>query len=148
MIALIQRVSQASVKINNQQYSAIKRGFAILLGIFNYDSAKDVDKLIEKIAFLRIMSDSRGKMNQSILETKGEILLVSQFTLCADLKKGRRPSFVKAKEPITAEKLYKLFCEKLSTKGIPVKTGKFATHMQVALINDGPVTIILDSNDL
>lgn len=94
------------------------------------------------------MSDENGKMNKSILDKKGEILLVSQFTLCADLKKGRRPSFIKAKELKEAEKLYELFAQKLNDKQIPAKTGKFAAYMDVQIFNDGPVTIILDSKKL
>ncbi len=145
MIALIQRVTKGKVSIKNKVHSEIGHGFVILLGIFEEDSEKDVEKLVEKIANLRIMSDEQGKMNRSILDTKGEILLVSQFTLAADLSAGRRPSFIKAKQPEEAEQLYELFVEKLRNNGIPVKTGKFGEYMEVAIFNDGPVTIIANS---
>ena len=148
MIALIQRVTKASVSINKQQYSAINNGYVILLGIFKDDTEKEAEKLVDKICNLRIMSDEQGKMNKSILDTKDEILLVSQFTLCADVKDGRRPSFIDAKEPKEAEKLYILFARQLEKKGIPTKTGKFAAYMEVQIFNDGPVTFILDSKNL
>lgn len=145
MISLIQRVSSGSVTINDKLYSKINAGYVILLGIFEKDNEKDADKLVEKIINLRIMSDSEDKMNKSILYTKGDILVVSQFTLCADLTFGRRPSFIKAKKPDEAKKLYEYFVKKLSQSGLTVKTGKFGAMMQVEIINDGPVTIIIDS---
>lgn len=148
MISLIQRVSKASVSIENKVYSLINHGYVILLGIFKDDTDQDVDKLAEKISTLRIMSDEKGKMNKSILDCKGEILLVSQFTLCADVKGGRRPSFINAMEPKEAEKLYNLLAQKLKAKNVTVRTGKFATYMEVAIFNDGPVTLILDSKEL
>ncbi|MBI4225619.1 D-tyrosyl-tRNA(Tyr) deacylase [Candidatus Roizmanbacteria bacterium] len=148
MIALIQRVTKGSVFINSQQFSAINKGYVVLLGIYKDDAENDVAKLVEKISTIRIMSDEQGKMNKSILDTKAEILLISQFTLCADVTGGRRPSFINAKEPKEAERLYNLFSKKLKEKNIPVKTGKFAAYMQVQIFNDGPVTIILDSKNL
>ncbi len=143
MIALIQRVTKAKVVIKNKTYSEIKNGYIILLGIFKQDTEQQGTKLANKITNLRIMSDKNKKMNQSILDTQGEILVVSQFTLCADTNQGRRPSFIKAKEPKEAKKLYHLFCQKLKEKNLIVKTGKFSTHMEVQIFNDGPVTIIL-----
>ena len=145
MIALIQRVSQAKVSIDKKVYSQIGQGYVILLGIFKEDTEKDVDKLAEKISTIRIMPDAKGKIDKSILDSKEEILLVSQFTLCADVRGGRRPSFINAKEPKEAERLYLLLAKKLEEKHIPVKTGKFAAYMQVQILNDGPVTIILDT---
>lgn len=148
MIALIQRVSKGKVVISNQTASEIGQGYVILLGIFKEDSEKDVVKLIDKVVNLRIMGDEQGKMNKSIVETGGKILVVSQFTLASDLAGGRRPSFIKAMEPTEAEKLYNLFVEKLKEKNIDVKTGKFGESMQVQIFNDGPVTIIADSKKI
>ncbi len=145
MIALIQRVKKGKVLIDSKIHSEIGAGQIILLGIFNQDSEKDIEKLVEKVANLRIMSDDKGKMNLSILDTQGEILVVSQFTLAADLTFGRRPSFLDAKEPKEAEKLYELFVEKLKGKGLKVETGKFGEYMEVEILNDGPVTIIVDT---
>ena len=145
MITIIQRVSKAKVIIKGKQYSSIGAGYVILLGIFEDDTEQDVNKLVDKIVGLRIMSDNNDKMNLSIMDVKGEILVVSQFTLCADVSGGRRPSFIKAKKPEEAEKLYKLFVEKLKQAGLNVKTGKFGEYMEVQIFNDGPVTIILNS---
>ena len=147
MIALIQRVSSGKVTVKNKLISEIAKGYVILLGIFEEDEDADVLKLVEKISSLRIMSDAQDKMNLSIVDVKGEILLVSQFTLVADLTSGRRPSFIKAKSPDMAKPLYELFIHKLKEKGIPVKTGQFGTYMQVNIVNDGPVTIIADSKN-
>ncbi len=148
MLALIQRVTQSKVIIENKVFSEISRGYIILLGIFEEDNEGDVSKLADKIANLRIMSDSEGKMNKSILETSGEILLVSQFTLCADTSGGRRPSFIKAKKPQEAKTLYELLALKLEEKNIPVKTGEFGAYMDVQIFNDGPITILLDSQKI
>ncbi len=145
MIGLIQRVTKAEVNIKGKPYSSIGAGYVILLGIFETDSEADVNKLVDKIVGLRIMSDKADKMNLSITDVKGSILVVSQFTLCADVSGGRRPSFIKAKKPDEAEKLYKLFVDKLNNKGLEVKTGSFGEYMEVAIFNTGPVTIILDS---
>jgi len=145
MIALIQRVNKGVVNIHGKPYSSIGAGYVILLGIFEDDTEQDVNKLVDKIIGLRIMSDKEDKMNLSIMDVKGEILVVSQFTLCADVSGGRRPSFIKAKKPEEAEKLYKLFVEKLKQAGLNVKTGKFGEYMEVQIFNDGPVTIILNS---
>lgn len=148
MIAVVQRVKKGSVRINNRVFSQIRQGYVILVGVFENDSEDDVTKLTKKITHLRIMSDKQGKMNKSIIETGGEILLVSQFTLCADLTQGRRPSFIKAKNPQEAEKLYQLFIQKLQQNNIPVKTGRFGQYMTVEIVNDGPVTIIVDSKKI
>lgn len=148
MIALIQRVTRAKLFIDGAVYSQINSGYVVLLGVCEDDIEKDVLKLVDKISGLRIMSDEEKKMNRSIVDVKGEILLVSQFTLCADVSGGRRPSFIKAKKPEEAEKLYKLLAKKIQEKNITVKTGKFAAYMQVELVNDGPVTIIMDSKNI
>jgi D-tyrosyl-tRNA(Tyr) deacylase len=148
MIAVIQQVKKGSVKIGDKVFSQINFGYVILLGIFEEDMEKDAIKLTEKISNLRIMSDEQSKMNKSIMGTKGEILLVSQFTLCADVTGGRRPSFIKAKKPDEAKKLYELFVQELKEKNIPVKTGKFGKYMTVEIVNDGPVTIIVDSKKI
>lgn len=147
MIAVVQRVKQGKVIIDQKIYSQIDHGYVILLGVCEDDNEKDVEKLTEKISTLRIMADSAGKMNKSILETKGEILLVSQFTLCADSSQGRRPSFIKAKKPDEAEKLYEFLAKKLTEKGISTKTGNFGAKMEIQIFNDGPVTIIVDTRD-
>ncbi len=147
MIALIQRVNQGKVFIDKKLYSQIGRGYLIFLGIFNKDNQEDIVKLVDKIAHLRIMADHQGKMNQSIMQTKGEILVVSQFTLCANLKGGRRPDFFLAMKPGGAKKLYSLFIQKLQEKNLIVKTGEFGAYMEVQIVNDGPVTIILNSKN-
>ncbi len=146
MISLIQRVSKASVKVDDTLISSINSGYVILVGIFEHDTEKDIEKSVQKITTLRIMSDDQDKMNRSIIDSHGEILLVSQFTLCADLSGGRRPSFVKAKKPEEARILYEKMVELLRNEGIPVKTGQFGTYMDVEIRNDGPVTVIVDSN--
>lgn len=148
MIALIQRVNSGKVLVKNRPHSEIGHGYVILLGILEEDNENDVGKLVEKISTLRIMSDKEGKMNQSIQDVKEEILVVSQFTLTADLSAGRRPSFIKAKKPDEAEKLYILFVKKLEEKRINVKTGEFGNYMEVQIFNDGPVTIIVDSRSI
>lgn len=148
MLALIQRVSKGRVVVNGDTYSEIGYGYVILLGIFDEDTKNDVTKLVDKIINLRIMSDEEKKMNRSIVDIKGEILIVSQFTLCADVTGGRRPSFIKAKNPDEAKKLYELMVKRFKEKNIPVKTGKFGEYMEVQIVNDGPITIIIDSNNI
>jgi D-tyrosyl-tRNA(Tyr) deacylase len=148
MLTVVQRVKQGKVIIAGKTYSQIGSGYVILLGILEEDDKKDIERLVEKIINLRILNDSVGKMNKSIIETKGEILVVSQFTLAADLTGGRRPSFIKAMMPEEAEKLYKLFVKKLKEKGLNIKTGKFGEYMEVQIVNDGPVTIIVDSKKI
>ena len=143
MKALIQRVKNASVTIDGELYSQIGHGFLILLGIEKEDSEEKIQWLVNKIVNLRIFENEEGKMAQSVLDIMGEILVVSQFTLCADCKKGTRPSFDNAMKPDLAEKLYEKFVKELSEK-ITVKTGVFGAMMDVQLINDGPVTIMLE----
>ncbi len=148
MIALIQRVKTASVTVSNETVSSIGAGMLVFLGVAKHDAEQDARKTAEKIAVLRIFEDNAGKMNHSIQETGGEILVVSQFTLVANLKGGRRPDFFPAMEPIQAEKLYRLFTEILHSHGIPVSTGRYASHMEIQLTNDGPVTFVIDSKTL
>jgi D-aminoacyl-tRNA deacylase len=148
LIAVIQRVSEASVKIDGQIKASIGLGFLILLGVTHSDSIEDVEWLTKKIAGLRIFGDAEGKMNLSIKEVDGDILLISQFTLHASTKKGNRPSFIEAARPEIAIPLYQTFVEKLGQEiAKTVQTGEFGADMKVALINDGPVTIILDTKD-
>ena len=147
MKAVIQRVSSASVSVDNTQISSINNGFLILLGVQRGDDEKDLEYLVNKTAGMRIFKDDKQHMNLSIKDVNGEALVVSQFTLCADTHKGRRPSFIHAAPPEIAEQMYQQFCEQLKVSGVPVQTGKFGAMMDVSLINDGPVTIILDSRD-
>ena len=147
MIALIQRVSKSSVKIDNIEVAKINHGFNILLGVVKGDSKADIDKLVNKIVKLRVFSNSDGKFDYNIIQVNGKALVVSQFTLIANLKKGNRPDFTQAMEPQKAKELYEEFVKELS-KHICVKTGKFGANMQVEIINDGPVTIIVDSKEL
>lgn len=147
MRAVIQRVSQAEVKIDQKSVGKIDQGFMILLGIHQTDSIEDVAYLVRKISKLRVFEDGDGKMNLSIQEIKGSILSVSQFTLYADTKKGNRPSFIEAARPEVAIPLYEQFNEQLKELAIPVETGEFGADMAVSLINDGPVTIIIDTKD-
>ncbi len=148
MIALIQRVSRSSVTIEGEKIAQIGQGMTILLGVLKGDEEKDIDKLVAKIPYLRIFSDEAGKMNRSLLDIGGEALVVSQFTLAGSVKKGRRPTFDAAMEPSEAEKLYELFCQALQAAGVTVKTGRFGAMMEVEIINDGPVTFIVDSREL
>ncbi len=148
MIALIQRVSEASLSINSQVYSSIGKGFLVLLGIHESDTEKDVLYLSKKISGLRIFSDEAGKMNLSLQQVEGEILLVSQFTLFAETKKGNRPSFIEAAKPEIAIPLYEKMIQSLQENfQNKIQTGKFGADMQINLVNDGPVTIIINSKD-
>jgi D-tyrosyl-tRNA(Tyr) deacylase len=148
MRVVIQRVSKASVSIGEEIYSQIQQGLIILLGIENNDIAEDVEWLSNKIANLRIFSDENGQMNKSILDVKGQVLVVSQFTLHAKTKKGNRPSFTEAARPEIAIPLYETFIKRLSLDAQQeVQTGKFGADMQVSLCNDGPVTILIDSKN-
>lgn len=148
MKAVIQRVKAASVEVEGQRIADIGQGLLIFLGVVAGDNEAHADVLAKKCAELRIFEDDAGKMNLSVKDVAGEALVVSQFTLAADCRRGRRPSFDGAAEPGTAERLYEHFCESLKTLGVPVRTGKFAAYMQVDIINDGPVTILLDSLEL
>ena len=144
MRALLQRVSKASVTVNGQTLSAIGKGLLILLGIGHDDQEEHAKFLAEKIANLRVFQDEQGKTNLSILDVKGEAIVVSQFTLYADTRKGRRPSFTDAALPDVAEPLVNRFVELLRHYGVPTQTGKFGAHMEVEIHNNGPVTIWLE----
>jgi D-tyrosyl-tRNA(Tyr) deacylase len=145
MRAVIQRVKESSVTIENDIVGKIEAGLMVLLGVARHDCIGDADYLVDKIVHLRIFEDENGKMNRSLLETDGQMLVISQFTLLADCRRGRRPSFIQAAEPDKADELYAYFIEKVRQKGILVETGRFRAMMAVALINDGPVTIIVES---
>ena len=149
MKAVIQRVKHSSVTVDGELISKINNGFMILLGVMEGDTEEDANKLVKKIPNLRIFEDDNGKMNLSLLDTLGEILLVSQFTLCADCSHGRRPSVIKSAPPKEANALYEYVADELKKAGVKdVKTGIFGADMKVDLLNDGPVTIILDSKEL
>lgn len=146
MRVIIQRVSEACVYMPElEETRSVGKGLLILLGIEETDSEEDADWLVRKIASIRIFSDEQGKMNLGIQDIHGEVLLISQFTLHASTKKGNRPSFIKAARPEQAIPLYESFARKLGDEGIPYKTGVFGADMKVSLINDGPVTIFIDS---
>ncbi|HAF60922.1 MAG TPA: D-tyrosyl-tRNA(Tyr) deacylase [Anaerolineaceae bacterium] len=145
MKALLQRVSQSSVAVDGQLISAVKQGLLVLLGVEQDDSSENVLALSKKIANLRIFEDKQGKMNLSVMDIQGEILVISQFTLMANTHKGNRPSFVKAAPPEIAQPLIAEFCGKLRECGLTVKEGVFGAHMLVSLVNDGPVTIWLEN---
>ncbi|NOZ74291.1 MAG: D-tyrosyl-tRNA(Tyr) deacylase [FCB group bacterium] len=145
MIAVIQRVSRAGVSVEGTVIGSINTGLVILLGVMDTDRDTDGKFLAEKIAHFRIFNDDQGKMNRSILDVKGSALVVSQFTLCGDWRKGRRPSFVHAATPELGKTLYQVFMDELRSQGVPVQQGQFGAMMDVELINDGPVTFVLDS---
>jgi D-aminoacyl-tRNA deacylase len=142
---LIQRVSGASVRIDGQMVGSIGPGLVVLIGIGAGDTKREADYLVEKTVNLRIFQDENGKMNRSALDVRGELLLVSQFTLYGDCRKGRRPSFDAAAQPALARELYEYVVEKVRETGLVTGTGVFQAHMQVELVNDGPVTLLLDS---
>lgn len=144
MKALIQRVKRASVTIENNLYSKIDKGLLIFLGVEKTDSEENSIKLAQKVSSLRIFEDENEKMNFSVKDVNGEILVVSQFTLCGDCKKGTRPSFDNAAPPEYANSLYEDFVSRLKSEGLEVKTGKFRAMMDVELINDGPVTFMVE----
>lgn len=149
MRCVIQRVLSASVSVGGKTVGSIDKGFLLLLGVAEGDTDADADKLAKKIAAMRVFEDAEGKMNLSVKDAGGEILAVSQFTLCADCKKGNRPSFIGAMKPDGANRLYELFMALLKENGVKrVEHGIFGADMQVSLINDGPVTIILDTETL
>ncbi|MBS1238764.1 MAG: dtd [Deltaproteobacteria bacterium] len=145
MRAVVQRVSEASVRVETEVIGRIGRGLLVLLGVSTTDTEKDVDYLSEKVVHLRIFEDPGGKLNRSLLEVGGEMLVVSQFTLLGDCRKGRRPSFTAAAEPGHAARLYEHFVRQTARRGVPVQTGRFQALMAVSLVNDGPVTLIVDS---
>ena len=145
MIAVIQRCASSSVKIDNKKISEIAYGLMVLLGICIDDKEKDAERIAKKIQALRIFNDENEKMNLSIKDVKGSILVVSQFTLCANIKKGSRPSFINAAPPLIGKRLYDYFISYLKQTGVEVRTGEFGADMNVELINQGPATFIIDS---
>ncbi len=145
MFALVQRVTEGSVRVKNKFIGSINNGFVVFIGVCKNDDASDAIKLAQKIVGLRVFEDAEGKMNLSVQDIEGSILAVSQFTLCADITKGRRSSFENAMEPVEAEKLFTVFVEMLRAKGVFVETGVFGEYMNVKILNDGPVTIWIDS---
>ena len=145
MRAVVQRVTQASVTVQEETIGRIDAGLLVLLGVAEEDDPQDADWMAVKIVNLRIFEDETGKMNRSLLEERGEMLVVSQFTLYGDCRKGRRPSFVKAALPVEGEALYQRFVQQARKQGITVATGRFRSRMAVALVNDGPVTLIVES---
>ena len=145
MRAVVQRVSSASVKVEDEVVGQIERGFLVLLGVGTGDSDADAVTLAEKVAGLRVFEDEDRKMNLALNDVDGQMLVVSQFTLFGDCRKGRRPSFVDAARPEQAERLYESFVGEVRGRGIHVETGRFQTHMDVRLVNNGPVTLLLDS---
>lgn len=149
MKAVIQRVKYSNVVVEQQEIGSVSQGFLVLLGVEDGDTKAEADKLIKKIPVLRVFEDENGKMNLSCLDIDGEILVVSQFTLCADCSHGRRPSFIGSAPPDVANELYEYVVDGLKKSGVKkVATGEFGADMKVSLLNDGPVTIILDSKDL
>lgn len=147
MRAVIQRVSEARVDIEGEMEGEIGPGLLVLLGIEEEDGQEDVDYLVRKVSKMRIFEDDEGKMNLSVQDIDGAVLSISQFTLHADTKKGNRPSFIEAAKPEVSEPLYEKFNEGLKDTGLPVETGEFGADMQVHLVNDGPVTILVDSKN-
>ncbi|MBF0528028.1 MAG: D-tyrosyl-tRNA(Tyr) deacylase [Deltaproteobacteria bacterium] len=145
MKAVIQRVAEAKVTVDGEIVGAINQGLLILLGVAQNDTSADADYLANKIVTLRIFQDDAGKMNRSLIDISGQALIVSQFTLWGDCRKGRRPSFTQAAAPNLAEKLYQEFIARVAAGGVPVATGRFGALMKVFLVNDGPVTFILDT---
>ena len=148
MRALLQRVTHASVTVDEQVVGQIGQGLLVLLGVGQDDSEVQVKTLADKIVHMRIFGDDEGKMNRSLLDIGGEVLVVSQFTLYADIRRGRRPSFTNAAPPSLAEPLVERFKDAIAAYGLRVTDGIFGAHMQVELLNDGPVTIYIDSNEL
>lgn len=148
MRLVVQKVSQSSVKIEGEIVGAIDKGYMVLVGITNGDDELLVEKMVDKLVNLRIFEDENDKLNLSLLDVGGSVLSISQFTLYANCKKGRRPSFIDATKPDISSPLYDFFNKKLEEKGINVERGVFGAMMEVSLINDGPVTIILDSDEL
>ena len=144
MKAVIQRVLEANLKVEGKLISEIGNGYVVFLGVFKGDGKENADYLIKKIPTLRICEDENGKINKSIIDTNGEILLVSQFTLCADTSHGNRPSFIEAEIPEKANELYEYVCSEIAKTGIPVKKGVFGSDMKISQINDGPFTVILE----
>ena len=145
MKALLQRVTRASVSVASEVVGRIGRGLVVFVGVASGDTEKDAQYVAQKTVSLRIFSDEEGRFNLSALDIKGELLVVSQFTLLADTRKGRRPSFIEAAPPVQAEEIFERFVEQARATGLRVETGRFQQYMQVEIHNDGPVTILLDS---
>lgn len=146
MRALVQRVSQADVQVDQQIVGAIQQGLLVLLGVHEDDRVQDAEYLASKVVHLRIFEDGQGKMNHDVKTIQGAVLVVSQFTLYGDCRKGRRPSFAKAARPPLAEQLYEAFVDAVARTDVAVAKGVFGAHMDVSLINDGPVTLIIESS--
>ena len=148
MRAILQRVSQAHVSVDGSIVGQIQQGIVVLLGIAPDDTPMRADWLAGKIVSLRLFPDQEGKMNISLVDIQGQLLVISQFTLYGDVRKGRRPSFIDAARPEHAEPLYQRFCRMLAAEGVPVQQGVFQAHMEISLVNDGPVTIWMDTAQL
>jgi len=148
MIAVIQRVLDAKVQINNSEERSITNGLVILLGVNKDDVEKDVTYLADKIIGLRIFNDQNNKMNHSLLDINGSVLIISQFTLCGDIRKGRRPNFLSAANPSKGRSLYNNFIQRFKQNDLNVVNGEFGAHMDVSLVNNGPVTFVIDTNDV
>ncbi len=146
MIAVLQRASEGKVTVDDRITGEIDSGLVILLGVAQGDTESDADFLADRIAGFRVFNDDQGKMNRSIRDVNGSALVISQFTLAGDWRKGRRPSFTSAAPPEEGERLYEYFCDQLRKLEVPVKTGEFGAMMKVSLINDGPVTFVMDSH--
>ncbi|MBZ2173966.1 D-tyrosyl-tRNA(Tyr) deacylase [Schnuerera sp. xch1] len=145
MRAVVQRVSRANVEVKEDTVGKINRGLLVFLGVGEGDDDKDLEYMVNKILGLRIFEDDKDKMNLSVMDIKGEMLVISQFTLYGDVRKGKRPSFIKSADPKIADNIYNRFIEKCKERGIKTEKGVFGAHMYVDLINDGPVTILIDS---
>jgi D-tyrosyl-tRNA(Tyr) deacylase len=148
MRAVVQRATRAEVRVEGVPVGAIRRGLVVLLGVAQGDDEAAAQRVADKVAALRIFEDAGGRMNRAVADVGGEVLVVSQFTLLGDARKGNRPSFTAAAPPEDADRLYQRFCELLRAKGLRVATGVFRAHMEVELVNDGPVTILLESTRL
>lgn len=148
MRAVVQRVDHASVQVDGVEIGRIERGILVYLGVGAEDTVRDLDYLSNKVSGLRIFSDEKGHMNRSVLDVGGSALVISQFTLHGDVRRGKRPSFTAAMEPASANDLYERFCKSLEATGLPCARGRFGAMMQVFSVNDGPVTILLDSQKL
>ena len=148
MIAVIQRVLDAKVQINNSEERSITNGLVILLGVHKDDVEKDVTYLADKIIGLRIFNDQNNKMNHSLLDINGSVLIISQFTLCGDIRKGRRPNFLSAANSSKGRSMYNNFIQRFKQKDLNVVNGEFGAHMDISLVNNGPVTFVIDTNDV